>query len=72
MQKCPHTITLKESADDTISKHNRRIFKREAKVVEDKNPEDLHQMRVGMQKLRRAIALSPIVTEKILPRLVER
>jgi CHAD domain-containing protein len=49
-------ITLKELADKAIAKHSHRIFKHEAKVIKDKDPEDLHQMRVGMRRLRSAIS----------------
>jgi CHAD domain-containing protein len=49
-------ITLKKLADGAIAKHSRRIFKHEAGVLKDKDPEDLHQMRVGMRRLRSAIA----------------
>jgi CHAD domain-containing protein len=49
-------ITLKELAERAIAKHSRRIFKHEAGVLKDKDPEDLHQMRVGMRRLRSAIA----------------
>ena len=65
------TITLKELAYNAIAKHSRKIFKREAKVLKDEDPEDLHQMRVGMRRLRSAIAgftvapdLPSAVTEK--------
>jgi CHAD domain-containing protein len=50
------TITLKELAYNAIAKHSRRIFKHEAGVLLDKDPEDLHQMRVGMRRLRSATA----------------
>ncbi|NJK55519.1 MAG: CHAD domain-containing protein [Pleurocapsa sp. SU_5_0] len=49
-------ITLKELAERAIAKHSRRIFKHEAGVLKDKDPEELHQMRVGMRRLRSAIA----------------
>ncbi len=49
-------ITLKELAHEAISKHSRRIFKHEAGVIKDRDPEDLHQMRVGMRRIQSAIA----------------
>lgn len=39
-----------------IAKHFNKILKHQAKVLEDKEPEELHQMRVGMRRLRSAIA----------------
>jgi CHAD domain-containing protein len=39
-----------------IAKHFNKILKHEAGVLEDKDPEELHQMRVGMRRLRSAIA----------------
>lgn len=70
------TITLKELAYDAIAKHSRKIFKHEAEVLEDKDSENLHQMRVGMRRLRSAIAnftvavdLPLIVTEKNIAKI---
>jgi len=50
------TITLKKLAYQAIAKYSRRILKHEAGVLLDNDPEDLHQMRVGMRRLRSAIA----------------
>jgi CHAD domain-containing protein len=54
-----------------IAKHAHKIFKCEADVLKDKDPEDLHQMRVAMRRLRtavlgfdRAIDLPITVSEK--------
>ncbi len=49
-------MTLKEWAYIAIAKHSRKMLKYEAKVLKDKDPENLHQMRVGMRRLRSAIA----------------
>jgi CHAD domain-containing protein len=49
-------ITTKELAYQAIAKHSRRIFKHQAGVLKDQDPENLHQMRVGMRRLRSAIA----------------
>lgn len=38
-----------------IAKHFHKILKYESDVLKDKDPEDLHQMRVGMRRLRSAI-----------------
>ncbi|MGL5033732.1 MAG: CHAD domain-containing protein, partial [Microcystaceae cyanobacterium] len=39
-----------------IRRHSRKILKHEAKVLLDQDPEELHQMRVGMRRLRSGIA----------------
>ena len=69
-------VILKELAYNAIAKHSNKIFKREAKVLEDKDPEALHQMRVGMRRLRSALSqftvavnLPPIVTEKNIAKI---
>ena len=69
-------VILKELAYNAIAKHSNKIFKREAKVLEDKDPEALHQMRVGMRRLRSslsqftvAVNLPPIVTEKNIAKI---
>ncbi|MGK7948800.1 MAG: CHAD domain-containing protein [Xenococcaceae cyanobacterium] len=49
-------FTLKEWAYKAIAKHTRKLLKYEVDVIADKDPEDLHQMRVGMRRLRSAIA----------------
>lgn len=63
--------TFGEWAAIAIAKHARKIFKCQSDVLKDKDPEDLHQMRVGMRRLRtavagfeRAIELPTTVTEK--------
>lgn len=71
-----NTITLKELACNAIAEHSRKIFKREAKVLADRDPENLHQMRVRMRRLRSAIAgftvatdLPSVVTEKNIAKI---
>ena len=49
-------FTLKEWAYKAIAKHTHKLLKYEVDVIADKDPEDLHQMRVGMRRLRSAIA----------------
>lgn len=68
--------TFKAWANMAIAKHANKIFKHEAKVIKDKDPEKLHQMRVGMRRLRSAIAdlaialdLPPMVTDKNIGKL---
>ena len=51
-----NAVILKEWAYIAIAKHSRKILKYEAGVLQDKDPEELHQMRVGMRRLRSAIA----------------
>lgn len=47
--------TLGDWASLAIDKHLQKIIKHEADVLKDRSPEDLHQMRVGMRRLRSAI-----------------
>ena len=48
-------LTWGNSADVLIDKHYHRIIKEEKKVLADQDPEPLHQMRVGMRRLRSAL-----------------
>ncbi|MDJ0632925.1 MAG: CHAD domain-containing protein [Xenococcaceae cyanobacterium MO_188.B29] len=56
MSQKDNAVTLGEWASIAIAKHTRKMLKYEARVIQDKDPEDLHQMRVGMRRLRSAIA----------------
>ena len=56
MTKTNNAVTLKEWANIAIAKHAKQVFKYETGVIKDRDPEDLHQMRVGMRRLRSAIA----------------
>ena len=47
--------TLGDWAYLAITKHYNKILKHEAEVLKDKDPEELHQMRVGMRRLRSAV-----------------
>lgn len=60
--------TLQELATQAIAKQSRRTFKREAGVLKDQDPENLHQMRVGMRRLQSAIAGLDLAIE--LPKIV--
>jgi CHAD domain-containing protein len=69
-------VILNKLADRAIAKHSRQIFKHETGVLKDKDPEDLHQMRVGLRRLQSAIAsfdwamnLPEIVTVKNLVKI---
>ena len=48
--------TLGNWAYIAIAKHYKKILKHESKVLKDKDPEHLHQMRVGMRRLRSALS----------------
>ncbi|MEL7420622.1 MAG: CHAD domain-containing protein [Cyanobacteria bacterium J06555_3] len=61
-------VTLQQLAYQAIAKYSRRILKHEAGVLLDNDPEDLHQMRVGMRRLRSAIAGFDLVID--LPEIV--
>ena len=76
MSEKDHAVTLKEWAKIAIAKHSRKMLKYEAGVLKDRDPEDLHQMRVGMRRLRSAIAgfaialdLPQTVTERNIARI---
>lgn len=47
--------TLSEWAYLAVEKHFHKSIKHEVDVIEDKDPEALHQMRVGMRRLRTAV-----------------
>ncbi|MCW5315046.1 CHAD domain-containing protein [Nostoc sp. KVJ3] len=51
-----HTVkTLGDYAYQAIQKHVKKTFKWEKSVKKDEDPEALHQMRVGMRRLRTAV-----------------
>ncbi|HEY9851866.1 MAG TPA: CHAD domain-containing protein [Leptolyngbyaceae cyanobacterium] len=47
--------TLSDWAYLAVEKHFHKSIKHEVDVIEDKDPEALHQMRVGMRRLRTAV-----------------
>lgn len=49
------TETFSNWAYLAVNKHFNKFLNHEAAVLEDKDPEELHQMRVGMRRLRSAI-----------------
>lgn len=60
------TLTLGECAHQAIRKHFNKAIKYEAEVLADQDPEPLHQMRVGMRRLRTALRVfEPVV---VLPK----
>ena len=50
-----HAKTFGDWAYLAIHKHFKKILKHEAAVLQDQDPEELHQMRVGMRRLRSAV-----------------
>ena len=52
MTKQEQAKTFGDWAKIAIAKHYKKILKHETKVLQDKDPEELHQMRVGMRRLR--------------------
>lgn len=48
-------MSLSEYAYRVIAEQYRRVAKREKKVMADRDPEDLHQMRVSCRRLRTAL-----------------
>lgn len=55
MTKETRANTLGDWATLAIKKHSKKVLKHEADVLADRDPEALHQMRVGMRRLRSAI-----------------
>ena len=51
----PQTNTLGEWASLGIQKYLNKVLSHEAAVLQDEDPEELHQMRVGMRRLRSAV-----------------
>lgn len=47
--------TYGDRAIEALAKHSQKMLKHEAGVWEDQDPEALHQMRVGMRRLRTAL-----------------
>jgi CHAD domain-containing protein len=52
----PTVKTLGDYAYEAIKKHFKKILKWEKSVKKDEDPEALHQMRVGMRRLRTAVS----------------
>jgi CHAD domain-containing protein len=62
--------TVGDWAYGAIATHCTKIRSHEAGVITDKDPEAVHQMRVGMRRLRSALAgFAPVVQ---LPKIVQR
>ncbi|MDF0556956.1 CHAD domain-containing protein [Kamptonema sp. UHCC 0994] len=58
----PKLKTLGAAASQAIEKYFEKIIGHEAEVLKDRDPEELHQMRVGMRRLRSAVTgFAPVV-----------
>ncbi len=55
--------SLKDYAYQAIQQHLKKTLKWEKPVKKDEDPEALHQMRVGMRRLRTAISRFDLVPE---------
>lgn len=55
LEKAMPTNTLGDWATIAVQKHFEKTIKYEQDVLEDRDPEALHQMRVGMRRLRSAV-----------------
>ena len=71
--------TLGDCAYEAIERHFKKIVKWEKVVKQDKDPEALHQMRVGMRRLRSsvngfslAIALPKPISDKNIGRIARK
>lgn len=54
-KKVTQPATLEHFAYAAVEKHFKKSIKHESDVLDDKDPESLHQMRVGLRRLRTAI-----------------
>jgi CHAD domain-containing protein len=65
----PQAQTLGYWAVQAIKKHLEKVISHESEVLKDHDPEELHQMRVGMRRLRSAIVgFAPVLN---LPKSAE-
>ncbi len=63
MTKVPQNIALKELAQSAVSKYLKQGIAYEKKVLADTDSEDLHQMRVGLRRLRTALQVFKVAIE---------
>lgn len=68
VQTLDPAITLAEYAHQTIQQTVKKIMAQEDTVLKDKHPEPLHQMRVGMRRLRTAVKV--FSTTIVMPKAV--
>lgn len=57
------SLNLGEFAHRTIQEQYQRIIKRESRVLADKSPDHLHQMRVSIRRLRTALRVFDMAIE---------
>jgi CHAD domain-containing protein len=62
-EKMPALVTLGDFAHMAIAKHFQKSIKHERDVLKDIDPEPLHQMRVGLRRLRTALQVFAEVIE---------
>jgi CHAD domain-containing protein len=62
-------VTLGDYAYTALHKHYKKSVKHESEVLDDTDPEDLHQMRVGLRRLRTALEVFESAVE--LPKSIE-
>lgn len=63
VEKTTPLETLEDFAHQAIRKHFKKSVRYEADVLQDKDPECLHQMRVGMRRLRTALQVFGFATK---------
>ncbi|NEP44748.1 MAG: CHAD domain-containing protein [Okeania sp. SIO2H7] len=56
VQALAQITTLSEGASKAIEQFFKKVLQHEPEVLKDEDPEELHQMRVGMRRLRSAVA----------------
>ncbi|OCR01032.1 metal-binding protein [Oscillatoriales cyanobacterium USR001] len=62
VQVSPKLTNLGTAASQAVEKYFQKILIHEAEVLKDKDPEELHQMRVGMRRLRSAATgFAPVI-----------
>ncbi|MBW4540912.1 MAG: CHAD domain-containing protein [Myxacorys chilensis ATA2-1-KO14] len=64
--------TLSDVAYEAIQKHYQKSIKHESDVLKDHNPESLHQMRVGLRRLRTALQVFDFAVSLPKPTSVQR
>lgn len=69
IQLSTHAMTLGQFAHQVIQQHFKKCTKPEKNVLQDKDPEALHQMRVGMRRLQTALQVFQTAVD--LPKTVQ-
>jgi CHAD domain-containing protein len=75
MEERERATTFGDWAAVAIAKHTHKMLQHEAEALQDQDPEALHQMRIGMRRLRTALTgfapaleLPKAAQEKMLPK----